>query len=157
MVNTVGKNCSEADKAYIAGFLDADGAIMAHVERNSELIYKFRVRVSIALYQSQNAVIEWMYKKLETGSVTKQRNLYKWNTTDQNAVRVILTVLKPYLRVKKKQAELALSIMNTPICSKRKLLYVATLADALCSLNVRSQNSGMKNVTMIKEYFSCND
>ena len=157
MVNTVGKNCSEADRAYIAGFLDADGAIMAHIERNNEMIHRFRVRVSIALYQSQDSVLEWIYKKLETGSVTKDRALYKWKTTDQKSVQAVLTAVEPFLQVKKKQAELALTILDSSISSKRKLLYIATLADALCSLNVRSQNSGMKNVTMIKEYFSCND
>ena len=40
MANAVGKEYSEAKRAYLAGFLDADGAIMATIERHQEK--KFR-------------------------------------------------------------------------------------------------------------------
>ena len=159
MVNTVGKNYSEANIAYIAGFLDADGAIMAHVEPNRELTLRYRVRITLGLYQNHSDVLEWIYKILETGSITQNSNraLYYWKTQDQNAIKLILTTLLPYLKVKQKQAELALRILNSPISTKNELLFVATLADTLSSLNVRSKNSGKKYVTMIKEHFSRND
>ena len=35
-VHPVGKRLSEVERAYIAGFLDADGAIMASIERHPE-------------------------------------------------------------------------------------------------------------------------
>ena len=45
MVNTVGKGCSEVDRAYLAGFLDADGAIMAIIEKHQEKKFDFRIRI----------------------------------------------------------------------------------------------------------------
>jgi len=35
-VNPVGKPVSEVDRAYLAGLLDGDGAIMAVIERHSQ-------------------------------------------------------------------------------------------------------------------------
>ena len=44
MDNTVGKIPSEIDFAYIAGFIDGDGAIVAWIERHREKKYGFRIR-----------------------------------------------------------------------------------------------------------------
>lgn len=57
MVNTVGKDVSEALKSYIAGFLDADGAIMAPIERHNEKKFKLRVRVIVSISQRNQEVL----------------------------------------------------------------------------------------------------
>ena len=46
MVNTVGKDATEVERAYLAGLIDADGAIMAVIERHKETKFRFRVRIS---------------------------------------------------------------------------------------------------------------
>ena len=43
--SAVGKNYSEVELAYASGFIDADGAIMACIEKHSEKKFGFRVRV----------------------------------------------------------------------------------------------------------------
>lgn len=48
-VNAVGKDASEVDWAYTAGFLDGDGAIMATIERHPEKRFGFRVRVCVKI------------------------------------------------------------------------------------------------------------
>ena len=45
MVHPVGKTIPEVNKAYLAGFLDGDGAIMALLERHPAKRFGFRVRV----------------------------------------------------------------------------------------------------------------
>jgi len=156
-VNTVGKKSFEVHLAYIAGFLDADGAIMATIEFNKQLVNKFRVRVVLKLYQLKPEVLEKIYRSFETGSINKNRSIYQLTVADQRQVIGILEKVYPYLIVKRKQAELALKILETRIDSIDTLLYVAKWADTLSRLNVRSQNRGTKYVTMIQNYFSRND
>jgi hypothetical protein len=56
----VGKTIPEVQKAYLAGFIDGDGAIMALLERHPAKRFGFRVRVwvkatdsSICAYQKR--------------------------------------------------------------------------------------------------------
>lgn len=42
---------SELTKAYIAGFLDGDGCILAQIVRNTSHRFKFQIKVAIVLYQ----------------------------------------------------------------------------------------------------------
>ena len=39
--NAVGKECAEVDRAYLAGLIDGDGAIMAIIEPHSEKKFRF--------------------------------------------------------------------------------------------------------------------
>lgn len=55
MVGSVGKGCSEVDRAYIAGLFDCDGAIMASIESHKEKKYGFRVRVILKLTQKKSS------------------------------------------------------------------------------------------------------
>ena len=47
----MGQDISEVILSYTAGFLDADGAIMATIERHKEKLYGFRVRVIVKITQ----------------------------------------------------------------------------------------------------------
>jgi hypothetical protein len=51
MVNSVGKKFAEVDRAYLAGMIDADGAIMASIESHAEKKYGYRVRMVFKLTQ----------------------------------------------------------------------------------------------------------
>ncbi len=42
---------SELTKAYIAGFLDGDGRILAQIVRNTSHRFKFQIIVAIVIYQ----------------------------------------------------------------------------------------------------------
>ena len=47
----MGRILSEADRAYLAGLIDADGAIMASIEKHREKKFGFRVRVTLKITQ----------------------------------------------------------------------------------------------------------
>ncbi len=156
-VNPVGKKLSEVELAYIAGFLDADGCIMATIEPHKEKRYGFRVRVTLKITQSKKEIIDWFRMSLVDGSVYRNRTTFDWITRDQKAVYRILQELKPYLKVKKAQSEYAQKIISTIVESKKDFLRIARLADSLSRLNVRSKNRRKNYVTMIKDSFSPND
>ncbi len=160
--NAVGKKCSEVERAYIAGFLDADGAIMALIEPHSEKQYKFRVRVAIKITQQDRKVLDWIRTVLAVGIVRANRagtsrQTFDLHIRDQAHVQKILTSLLPFIRVKKRQAEMALEIVNSKIITSEDLLKNARIADALSQLNVRSKNRRKNFVAKVEEYLSPND
>jgi hypothetical protein len=160
--NAVGKSCSEVERAYIAGFLDADGAIMAVIERHREKRFGFRVRVALKVTQHDRKVLDWIKRTLCVGIVRANRagdtrQTFDLHIRDRTDVHEILEMLVPHLRVKRKQAEMALRILNQTIESKNDLIKNARLADALSRFNVRSKNRRKNFVSKIQEYLSPND
>ena len=98
--------------AYIAGFLDGDGSIMLQLRKKDG---KFiRVKTVICLYQDTNyrKDIEWMQKILGCGYVYN-RNDHICELRIEGFQRVFetLILLKPYLRLKIKQANLLLTLI----------------------------------------------
>ena len=156
-VNPVGKQCSEAEKAYAAGFLDADGAIMATIEKHQEKKFGFRVRVTVKVTQSRREILEWFQRKFHAGLIRKNRTTFDWQIRDQKVAADFLEILLPYLKVKKPQARKALRILRRTINSSAQLRQVANLADSLSHLNVRSQGRRKNFMTMIQENCSRND
>jgi len=159
MVNTVGKGCSEVDLAYLAGFLDADGAIMAVIEKHKEKKYGFRIRVIVKITQKNSNVLEELSDNYGIGLVRKNQTTYDWLIRDQLAVKMILMSVQKYLKAKKNQVEIALKILenNGKISTSTDVIKQAMLADSLAKFNVRSQNRRINNAQMVQEYFSRND
>jgi len=148
-VNAVGKKCSVAERAYLAGFLDGDGAIMACIEKHSEKKFNFRIRIVVKITQSKKINLEWLKNSLKIGLIRQNRSVVDWIIRDQQCVEFLLRLINPYLRVKKKQAEIALKILKIDIKSRKNLIKVARLADSLSRLNVRSQNRRKNFASMI--------
>ncbi len=160
--NAVGKKCTEVERAYIAGFLDADGAIMATVEPHHEKRHKFRVRVSLKVTQHDRKILDWIRKKLEVGIVRANRpgthlQTFDVHIRDQAHVSEVLELLSPYLRVKREQARRARTILSHTRTTKKAILHVARLADALSKFNVRSKNRRKNFAAKVEAHFSPND
>lgn len=155
--NAVGKEYSEVERAYLAGFLDADGAIMATIEAHPEKKFNFRVRVELKITQSKKPILEWFLAKYNVGYIRQNKTTFDWVIRDQKAAQQMIKKIKSYLRVKKPQAHIAEEILNVKIQSSKDLIRAARLADTLSRLNVRSKNRRKNHVSMIEEYFSPND
>src|SRR3989344_463454 len=143
--NAVGKGCSEVELAYIAGFLDADGAIMACIEKHIGKRFGFRVRVSVKVTQHDREVLDWMREKLQVGIVranrpARARQTFDLHIRDREHVRQVLLALMPYVRVKRAQAQIALEILDIVVETPEHVIQSAELADALSRFNVRSKN-----------------
>ncbi len=160
--SAVGKRCTEVERAYIAGFLDADGAIMAIVEPHSETRYGFRIRVSLKVTQHDRAILDWVRKKIKVGLIRANRlgtdrQTFDLHVRDQRHVRAVLEMLLPHLRVKKSQAKIAQRVLAYKIKTSQDLLRSARLADSLSKFNVRSKNRRKNFATKVQVHLSSND
>jgi len=92
-----------------------------------------------------------MVSEYQIGRVVLNRTTYDWIVKDQSTVKVALELVLPYLRVKQRQANLAIEILTKSIESKSDLIEIAQLADALSGLNVRSENRRKNYAAMVQE------
>ena len=155
--SAVGKRCSVADRAYCAGLVDGDGAIMALIEPHREKKFRFRVRIEFKVTQKDKRSLAFLPVLLGCGKIRANRTTFDWITRDQKEILRVLSMIAPYSKVKRRQIQYALEIVRTPIGERRDLMRVARLADALSKFNVRSKLRRKNYATMIQEHFSPND
>ena len=153
----MGRILFEANLAYLAGLFDGDGAIMAWIETHREKKFGFRVRVVIKITQKHSEFLQELQEELGVGRVIQNRNAYELIIKDQKHILTLLIQFKKYLRIKRKQAEIALQILEYEIISKEDLLVVAELADTLASFNVRSKSRRKNFVSKIQGSVPPND
>lgn len=105
------------DLAYIAGFIDGEGSIHFNRKNDREKPY---VRPVLNISQSDKSILEWISKKLNVGNVNTiyqtlnipfRKKAYHIQYGDRQAYEVIKLVY-PYLRVKRKQADLIIKFYN---------------------------------------------
>ena len=131
---------TEIEKAYIAGFLDADGCVNAQIVQRAEYRLKFQIRVSITFFQStkRHWFLLQLHEKLKIGCLRKRNDgMSELSIVGSASVSTLLTDLMPYLKLKKKQAELVLQIV--PKLSRKQdkhdFLLLCELADQIGLLN----------------------
>ncbi len=63
------------DKAYVAGFLDGDGCVMAQLVRRKDYIYGYQIRTSVVFFQksTHQEILFWLKEQLGYGCI-RQRN-----------------------------------------------------------------------------------
>ena len=98
--------------AYAAGMTDADGCI--GIQKTRTTIEKFSPRIDVSQNDKGHAMLLELRDafggsvSLQRAGSETQRPQYQWTIYGQNA-GLLLEELLPYLRVKKKQAKVALS------------------------------------------------
>lgn len=151
---------SKIERAYIAGFLDGDGSVMALIERHTEKRFGIRSRVVVEFTQhSDNVkVLHFLRRKIGSGGIHKSlREVYKYSIKDQYVVRNLLEVLKDFVVIKKRQITLALRILSISIVGKRDLIRIASLSDMISRHNLRSKSRRINGSALVKELISRND
>jgi hypothetical protein len=110
-------NMKETDYAYCAGLIDSDGTIYIDRftdKRKSHSLYNYVLRVKVG--QSDEESVRWLSEvfggkyRLYVGRASGKYNrkgLYYWAANNQKAA-AFLRHLLPYLKIKKKQAVLAI-------------------------------------------------
>lgn len=102
------------DLAYIAGFLDGDGSVIAQLVKG-DYKYGYRIRVSIVFYQRTDKYwfLLWLKKNLKYGSIRKRDDgVSDYTITATDAVEKVLQLLLPYLKLKKAIAKEVLMIIK---------------------------------------------
>jgi hypothetical protein len=153
----VGKTIPEVQKAYLAGFIDGDGAIMALLERHPAKRFGFRVRIWVKATQLRQHDVAWLRDELGVGQVRPSRACWEWLVKDQSDARWLLEAIRPYARVKAQQITIALEILENRIDSIDDVRHLANWADTLSALNVRSRGRRQNTAAMVQGFVSRND
>lgn len=126
--------------AYIAGFLDGDGSIFFQIIPRKDYKQKFQIRSSIAFYQkSENVhILEWLKSIFGTGYIRhRETGISDYTIVESKEVEKILELLKPYVKLKIRQVNLGLEIINKLKNkeSDQDFLEICQLVDKFKELN----------------------
>lgn len=109
------KELNNEQLAYLAGFLEGDGCILAQIVKGSQYRYKYTIRVGVVFYQKKDK--HWFFLKLKeligAGSVRfRNDNMMEYSISGVKMVKSFLELLFPYLILKKNLAVLIFRIIK---------------------------------------------
>lgn len=142
--------------AYIAGFLDGDGSISAKISpaKNGRFGYRVRIMVGFTQHTRNRSVLVNLKRIVGGGRKVadyETKNLSEWVIEGGGQTEGLLKRIKPFLFLKRKQAEIALEILDIfksekrrkrSLLTKDKFIETIRLADKIGKLNAMT---GMKD------------
>lgn len=128
--------------SYLAGFIDADGSIMARIVFVPDHVFKYTIRASITITQKMTriAFLNKIKQQLGLGKVRDRGDgIAEFSISGRKDILLFLNTMIPFLKLKKKQAILAKKICErlesdrglTPL----QFLKLCEVTDILASLN----------------------
>ena len=102
------KKLKEVDKAYIAGYLEADGCISWS-----------STQPQISIVSIDKEVLDWFVEKVGAGNIHQddsgQKSIYRWMLNGRNNCREFLTQILPLMKLyrKRKSAEYMVNACQT--------------------------------------------
>lgn len=105
----------KTELAYIAGFLDGDGSIMAQIKKRNEGKLGFRIMLTICFYQDTRHAkpLYWIRDVFNIGYISiRNDGITELRVNGYKQVRRILSELLPYIRFKKTQAVATIAIAS---------------------------------------------
>lgn len=152
------KTLTPLNFAYIAGFLDGDGSILAQIVRNSSYIYGFSIRLSVIFYQKTTNYwfLQQLKKQLKYGTLRQRKDgMSEYAIVSAGPVEQLLLALLPYLRLKKTLAKLILDIrkLKKEIKSPTDFIAVCRLVDQTQTLTYSKKRTITTDtvITFLKE------
>ena len=149
---------SNEEKAYIAGFLDGDGCIMAQLVRRKDYIYGYQVRVSIVFYQKQvhQEILSWLKSKLNYGYIRLRNDgMAEYTIVGFKEVKEVLVLLIKYLRLKKVLAQKVVELIDShpQRMNASELVRLSQLVDetAQFTYSKKRTNTSEVIVTFLKD------
>ena len=143
---------ADLDLAYLAGFIDGDGCILAQLVRRTGYKYKYQVKVSVTMYQK--SVRHWFLLELQNeigGNIRqKESGMSELTVISDEKVKALLIRILPYLRMKKKTAELLLEIIadKEGVVTKSDFIALCKKVDKVAE---HTDSRGRKNTAALVE------
>jgi hypothetical protein len=133
---------SNEEKAYIAGFLDGDGSIMAQLVSRKDYRLGYQIRVSVVFYQksTHQEFLLWLKEQLGYGYVRRRNDgMSEYTIVGLREVEHVLTLLHPFLRLKKALSRDVLGLIKQHPPQRKmtasKLISLSRLVDKTASFN----------------------
>jgi hypothetical protein len=131
---------SNEELAYIAGFLDGDGCVMAQLVRRKDYIYGYQIRTSIVFYQNlrNQKILHWLKSRFKLGYIRYRNDgMAEYTIVGLREVDAVLKLLVPYLLLKKKLAEQIIKLIGVhpKKMSPQKLIRLSKLVDETAKFN----------------------
>ena len=126
--------------AYLAGLIDGDGSIIAQIVPRKDYTLKFQIRVSVLIIQRKKRIhfLQQFEKEIGIGTVRDRGDgIAEFSMVGINTVSPFLEQIQPFLRMKRKQANLILKIIEQlPLTknSPQKFLDLCNLSDQVSNL-----------------------
>ncbi len=132
----------DEEKAYIAGFLDGDGSIMAQLVSRKDYRLRYQIRVSVVFYQktAHQEFLLWLKEQLGYGYVRMRNDgMSEYTIVGFREVAYVLTLLYPFLRLKKALARDVLDLIKRHPEQRKmnvsKLISLSQLVDKTATFN----------------------
>jgi intein-encoded DNA endonuclease-like protein len=106
---------SDEEIAYVAGFLDGDGSIMAQLVSRKGYRLGFQIRISIVFYQKSNHsdFLFWLKEQLGYGYVRDRNDgMTEYTIVGVREVESVLKLLLPFLHLKQELAGKVIEIIE---------------------------------------------
>lgn len=125
---------------YLAGLIDGDGSLIAQLVARKDYVNRFQIRFTIQITQltKRRCHLDKIRENIGAGSVRVRGELSDYVLTSTKDVDELLRKLYPFLRIKKKQAELIIQIIEQLPSSKNSptlFLELCRKADQVARLN----------------------
>lgn len=137
---------------YISGFLDGDGCIMVQLISRKDYRLGYEIRPSMVFYQKQDNkdFLFWLKTKIKLGHIRDRNDgMSEYAIVGVKNIKEVLPAFLPFLRLKKRQAKLTLSILRQMPDNGRKmtpklLLKLSEKIDKFSSLNYSKKRKNTK-------------
>ena len=109
--------------AYLAGFIDGDGSIYVRLKPNSDYRYGFQIAPYIILFQSakDEANFQKICDLLNCGYLRRRKDgILEYTIGRQEQILELVAKIKPYLILKREQANLIERILKLKISVKNE-------------------------------------
>ena len=126
--------------AYIAGFFDGDGCLLAQLVRRKDYRFGYQIRLSIYFYQKTKRYwfLLWLKKKLHYGTLRQRKDgVSEYCIVGSAQVEKILHMLCNKLRIKHKLCKLVLTIIENlkNVQTPEDFLQIAKKVDQVADWN----------------------
>lgn len=146
---------SNEELAYIAGFLDGDGCVMAQLVRRKDYIFGYQIRTSIVFYQKlrNQRILHWLKSQLNYGYIRHRNDgMAEYTIVGFKEVKDILNILLPYLRLKRELSEQVIKLIekHPKTMTPQELIRLSKMVDDTARFNYSKKRTNTSET--IREY-----